>query len=444
MKRLVAYGLCALLWGATLGMLLLAPWRPPDDTAVLALTAAGAFVALVLVEHQWSILDRRLVLAASLVLVAVAVAMPVHGSHDLWSYAMYGRAISAHGANPYTVPPSAFPHDPLLQMVSPAWRHTPSVYGPAFTAVAAAMTAVTGTSWLATRLAFQGLSALAIVASLLLLYRRGVGANGMVLLGLHPIVLYYVVNGGHNDSLVGLGILAGVLLAVDDRPRLALVVLALAGLVKLVALLPFAALAVWLWRRHGFRSMVAAALPGGVLVVAAYLVAGGLAAIRPLDAARLQESRATIWQLVGVRGLAAHDLHIHLARGEVATASILTVLVVAAIFVVGRLSDPTPALAAGAAAVAYLLIAAYVLPWYLGWVIPVLALQWRARTTRFIAAWSATIIVAYQYRPERHLDVLDRVLRSAVVATQAVSLAAVLVLLVATAWRLRPREMLSS
>jgi alpha-1,6-mannosyltransferase len=440
MRRLVAYGLLAVTAASVLAMLLLAPWRPPDDAAPLAIVAGAAFLALVWVEHLWSVLDRRVVLAAASALVIIAVILPNHGSHDLWSYAMYGRTVSAHHASPYRVAPAAFPHDPLLRMVSPAWRHTSSVYGPAFTVLSAAITWLTGTSLLATRLAFQGLAGGAVLASLWMLYRRGVGANGIVLLGLHPIIIFYVVNGGHNDALVGLGILAGVVLAVDGRSRLAFLVLALAGLVKLVALLPLAALAVWLWRREGFRTALRAAAPAAVLVTVAYAAAGGLAALRPLDAARLQESRVSIWNLVGIHGFAGRALDLHMARTAVATASIVAVVVIGAILVVGRLSDTTPALAAGAAALAYLLIAAYVLPWYLGWAIPVLALQWRARTTRFVAAWSATLLLAYQYRPERHLDLVDRFIHSTVVGAQAVSVAAVVALLAATAWRLRPRE----
>jgi alpha-1,6-mannosyltransferase len=439
MKRLVAYGLFLTVSGAVVGMLLLAPRRPPDDAAPFAVVAAFGFVALVWLEHRWSVLDRRVVLAGAVGLIALAVAMPVHGSHDLWSYAMYGRTVSAHGASPYRLAPAAFPHDPMLSLVSPAWRHTRSVYGPVFTLLAAAITFFTGTSVLATRLAFQGLAGGAVIVVLVLLFRRGVGANGLVLAGLHPIVIFYIVNGGHNDALVGLGILAGVLLAIDGRWRLAFVVLGVAGLVKVAALLPLAALAVWLWRKEGFRSMVRGAAPGAIVVVGAYVAAGGLLALKPLRAARLQESRAAIWNLVGVHGVAAHDIDLHLTRGQVATASILAVLLLGSIIVIGRLSDSTPALAAGCAAVAYLLIAAYVLPWYLGWAIPVLALQWRARVTRFVAAWSATWLLAYQYRPERHLDLLDRFIRATVVGAQAVTVAAIAVLLVSTAWRLRPR-----
>jgi alpha-1,6-mannosyltransferase len=440
MKRLVAYGLFVILAASVVAMLLLAPGRPADDAGALALVAAVAYVGLIWVEHSTPVLNRRLVLAAAVGLVLLAVIRPIHGSHDVWSYAMYGRTVSAHGANPYEVAPAAFPQDPLLSMVSPAWRHTRSVYGPLFTVLSAGLTALTGTSLLATRLVFQSLSGLAVVTSLVLLYRRGVGANGLVLLGLHPLVIFYVVNGGHNDALVGLGILAAVVLAVDGRARWACVVLALAGLVKIAALLSLAALVVWLWRRDGFRAAARAAVPAGVVVVGAYLAAGGAAALRPLQAARLQESRISIWNMVGAHGLAAHDIDLRMGRAHVATASILAVLVIGTIFVLGRLSDTTPALAAGAAAASYLLMAAYVLPWYLAWAIPVLALQWRARTTRLVAVWSAAVLLAYQYRPERHLDLLDRLMHGMVVGTQAVSLAAVLALLAATAWRLRPRH----
>ena len=101
----------------------------------------------------------RMVLAASFLLLTVAVVQPPSESHDLYSYAMNGRILEHYGDNPYVHTPAHYPNDPLLAEVAPGWRHTKSLYGPAFTAVSAGIASVTGTSVLATRLGFQLLAA---------------------------------------------------------------------------------------------------------------------------------------------------------------------------------------------------------------------------------------------------------------------------------------------
>jgi hypothetical protein len=53
---------------------------------------------------------------------------------------MYGRIVSEHGANPYASTPEDFPDDPLVRHIG--YQDEPSVYGPTFTTLSAATTAV--------------------------------------------------------------------------------------------------------------------------------------------------------------------------------------------------------------------------------------------------------------------------------------------------------------
>src|SRR5439155_9144469 len=95
----------------------------------------------------------------SLALVAVA---PVLLSRDVYSYAAYGRISALHHANPYVVPPSAFPSDPFVRVASREWIDAPSVYGPAFTVISAGVAKFWGGSIAATLLAFKVIAALSV------------------------------------------------------------------------------------------------------------------------------------------------------------------------------------------------------------------------------------------------------------------------------------------
>jgi hypothetical protein len=64
-----------------------------------------------------------------------------------------------------------------------------------------------------------------------------------------------------------------------------------------------------------------------------------------------------------------------------------------------RGGDDGPFYAAGAAVVAYLLVGTYVLPWYLAWGLPVLAVVWRWRVGWLVMAQAAILQLATARAP---------------------------------------------
>ncbi len=433
------------------GSLAYVMWSNRLGTLVRAgalIVASGAFLALLFITRFRRALTMGMVLVASSLLLVVAVASPPRESNDLWSYAIYGRVLEHYHANPYTHPPDEFWTDATFQRVGRLWRHTESVYGPLFTVVSAGIVRTTNDQPLSTRLAFQGLAALAVFLSLLILEAHTRNPATVALVGLNPVVVYTVVNSGHNDALLGLGLLAGVLLVKRQRWAWAGFVIALAALVKIVAGLALAGLVVWAWRQRGRRPAVVIAAVGGATIAIPYLAAGGLAALQPLGDARSHLSRSSIWQLVQPGGL----MHLMGLGGKpstgplttqvIAAGSTLLVLALAAVLVSSRLRDPTPTLVMAGALAAYLLGAAYILPWYCMWVLPILALQWRSGLARAVLAQSLLFMVAYQYRhgfpnalPYQTLWFSDFVL-------VAFELAVIVMLVVAAyrRWKVEPRE----
>jgi Glycosyltransferase family 87 len=380
------------------------------DTAAMVELLAAAFVSLaavVVAAVRWRRLTPRSVLLASGALLVLAVAVPPITSGDIWSYAMYGRIAEAHHASPYTHLPAQYRHDPYFHRVSPPWRHAPSVYGPLFTGISAAGMWAAGGHPLAARLFFQGLAALAVALALLLVHRRTHDPVALAAIGLNPFVVVAVVNGGHNDALVGLAILAGVLLGADHRPALAGLALGLAALIKVPALFPLAAVAVWIWRPLGLRAAATAVVGGVVLVGAGYGLAGGSVALRPVEQARLHISAASPWDQPRV-WLTREEIDQGL-KGKLAGQSVrrqvsfwagCAVAGLALVIVARRRRDATPALAAGGAVLAYTLLGPYVLPWYLAWGAFVLAIHWRSSLAWLAMAQATLLTLAYV--PDRY------------------------------------------
>ena len=223
------------------GVVVVADRGAPIGISIVALLIPPvAWLSLARGEALGVRVDVRLVVALIALLMVLAAALPPRGSRDVWSYVMYGRMVSEHGVSPYSHVPNDFPHDPFLQHVGSGWRNTSSVYGPVFIAISAVGSRIAGDSILAARLFQQLLAAGAVSAALALVWRHSRSPAALVLLGINPIVIGSVVNGGHNDALVGLGVVAATLLTVRKRVIPAGVLLALVALVKVTALVKMA------------------------------------------------------------------------------------------------------------------------------------------------------------------------------------------------------------
>ena len=195
------------------GAALVGLWRHSPITIGFVCVSTVSCAALAVLERRSPRLGLRPVVAAIALVFLVAVAVPPRTSNDLWSYTIYGRMASVYGDSPYDKLPIDFRSDPFFHLVSPIWQHRGSVYGPVFVGYTAAGTALAGNSVLADRLFFQLSAAIAAAAVLWLVWRRTRSTAALVWLGLHPLLGPIIVNGGHNDIIIGLAVLGAAMLA---------------------------------------------------------------------------------------------------------------------------------------------------------------------------------------------------------------------------------------
>jgi alpha-1,6-mannosyltransferase len=223
-----------------------------------------------------------------------------------------------------------------------------------------------------------------------------------MLVGLNPLVIVSVVNGGHNDALVGLSVLGAALLAERDKPAASGAVLALGALVKITALLALPALAVWLLVRHGRRSASTVAGVGVATVMLGYALAGPTA-LSALNANHRLMSRASVWQIAHtIAGLDNHTHLFHLTGdtwlaafglGAVALTGMLALLVAW-----WRRRDSELGVVVALAVTTYLVAGLYVLPWYGMWMLPAAALGRRRGPLVYAAVLAAFLTAIYAIR----------------------------------------------
>lgn len=407
----------------------------PSRNATVAIAVTYAGIGMVVLAWLWigkmlrengavAPAPDRTQLARTAVLWAVPLALaPPLFSRDVYSY-LAQSATLARGLDPYTLGPAeAFGvDDPLVRSIPTIWRDTGAPYGPFFLVLGRGITALTGNDIVAGVFAHRAL-ALAGVAMIVwvlpkLARRCGLDVGLAMWLGAaNPLVLFHLVSGMHNESLmVGL-MLVGfeVGLRAGDRwwdPHLLAggVLIVLASAVKLPALLALGFLGIEWARRRGGRVRdvaVATALYTGIAVViyAAFGIGTGLglAWLDALDAPSLIRSWLSIstdFGLLGgqvgiiLGGLGDHtDAVLGLTRtaGLVAAALLAGWLMLAVLR--GRL-DAITGMAAGMAAV--VVLSPIVHPWYLLWaVIPLAATKAmpKARRAMLIISGILAIVV---------------------------------------------------
>jgi hypothetical protein len=362
----------------------------PPGRATLIAVALGAWVLLVALGWARGSLPLKPLLAAIGITMLFAVATPSHQSGDVNSYAMYGRIVTVHHANPFASYPMHFEGDPMRRYVGQIWQRTPDIYGLGFTLVMVALAPVIGTSSFMVHFSYQLIAAAAAGAMLWLMWKRTRNPAALAFVGLHPLLAVSVVNGGHPDALMALGVLAGVLLAIAHRPVLAGAAFAFAASVNFTALVGAFVLCVWAYRRWSRGEVVRFAAIVGIFGAAPYLLASGW--LQNAHEHSQLISRQSVWNAIGTFVGSADLLHSLASNGATIVSGML-LLVIA----VRHTARGTPELAVAAGLASFLVASSWVMPWYAFTALPLLALRRPNLLSWTVALYSALVLLGEQY-----------------------------------------------
>jgi alpha-1,6-mannosyltransferase len=343
-------------------------------------------------------LGRRVVWATIVVLLTGFALAPVLLSHDVFSYVDYARLGALHGIDPYLRGPAAAPADPAFAHVT--WPHTSSAYGPLFTLATYPL------AWLPVGGAVAALKAaaaisvlgLAAIVARLAAWRGVEPLRAAAFFALNPLVLVHVVGGAHNDALTMLLAMLGVaaLLSAREARGGAALVAAIAVKASAAFIAPFALLGA------ARPSAGPTGEPGSSFHRLGRLLAGAALALAGIGVTAYP---AFGWSWLDALGLAGEN------QGRTSHLSIPTTL--------GRITGLSPdplriaALVLFAALVVHLLIrtwqgsdwvraaawcalglllaTSWLLPWYLIWPLPLVAIC-RDRTLQLLTL----ALTAYQ------------------------------------------------
>jgi hypothetical protein len=371
------------------------------DAAGLNLHVGGAIAALLLMFVSYAVvvaasgqLSARVVLMAIAGLHALVLLAPPLLSTDVFSYQAYARMGAEYGSNPYLNGPHAIALDQVFPYVGAKWSYLPSTYGPVFTVFSYLLAPL---SIAASVVAYKSIAVVASLGLVALVWRcarlRGIDpVKAVALVGLNPLLVLYGVGGGHNDLLMLLALVAAIYAILASRQRLggALTILAIG--IKLTAglLLPFALAAAGPGRARGERRNLALGAGAGLALIASLSFAVfGSGAFNLLSTVTQSQSKGD-WK--SIPGFISTRLHL-------ATVGVITGYVLAAAFVIvcgwllwrvwrGRLDWIE---GAGWATLVMLVASSSLLPWYVAWMLPLVALGHDRRLTRIAIAMTGVV-----------------------------------------------------
>ena len=195
---------------------------------------------------------------------------------DVFAYVADGRLLGVHNANPFVVPPSAYPRDSILPYL--AFPDEPAQYGPLWAVLSAGVALLARGDLLDEVLLYKLLGAAAHLAGglLVLVVACRLGAQrrqalaGAYLFVWNPLLLWEMVGNAHNDGLMLVGGLVGLWLLTRGSDRLVLPAVMAGALVKIPILAIVPVLFLVLWNRSRANA-VEGLLLAAALACACYL-----------------------------------------------------------------------------------------------------------------------------------------------------------------------------
>jgi hypothetical protein len=350
-----------------------------SSIAALSLVAYGVAVAAV------RTLSMRTIVICVVALHAILLMSPPLQLTDLFNYLGYARLGGLHHLNPYTHVMANELHDPAFRFSS--WHHLRSPYGPLFTAATypLALMSIPVAYW-----TIKVVSVLMSLAFIALVWHcaRQLGRDprfAVLFVAANPVYLFYEVGGFHNDFFMLIPATAAIALLLARRDRAAGAALMVAVAVKftVILLLPFLLIAARPAARR-LRIITGAAL-ATIPLAALSLVLFGLSVPNLQD----QSTLLTDFSIPNMVGLA-----IGIGGGTPALLRVANVALVAAVLYQLRRNRDWLS-GAGWSTLALIASLAWLVPWYIVWLLPLAALGTSVRLRRVTAAFTVYLVLAF-------------------------------------------------
>jgi hypothetical protein len=344
------------------------------------------------------------VLGAGVVFAGIFLPINPVGAQDIYHNVFDARIVWKYGDNPNVLPPSAYAGDPLLPSVV-AWSEFASVYGPVWYGVSGVAFAIGGDNLRWSVYGQKLLTATFLIGTALLAALtaericKGTGAAAAVAVAWNPLMLFETAGNAHNDIVMIFFAMAAFYALASRRWLWVFPLLALAVATKYVLLLLAPLMLVWLLRRLDVprRQVILSVALGALVGIAVYVPF--FQGVDTLEIIRRQSGYntsspsalldAVLHRWAGMDGLASSRL----MKQIVVPAFLLLYL-----WQVWRVRGDLPELIERSFVVLFLLLLVatwWFWPWYVLWIVPLVALLPRRGVAIIGLLFSATAMLMY-------------------------------------------------
>lgn len=337
----------------------------------LTLIMCASYLAVLLAART---LSARAIVAAIVAAHVILLLGPPLISQDVFGYLDFARLGALHGLDPYTHVAAEAPGDAVFPFVGWPFKHSP--YGPLFTlaSYATAPLGIAGGLW-----AFKAIAAISSLGAVAMIGRAAgrLGSSprwAVAFVGLNPVLLELAVGGAHNDTLLMFVLAAALALTAGASPRFraAAGTLVVGVGIKVTAGLALAFLLLAPERMRERLSVARSAALSLAALAVLGLVGFGAHALGFLGAVGEQQQLVAVHsipaetaRLVGLSGTPSWWRHAFVAA--------FIAVLAQALWRTARGGDWR--VAAGWATLALLASTAWLLPWYVIWVLPLAAVS---------------------------------------------------------------------
>ncbi len=363
--------------------------RFPHDPRILSFGFSFVVIAmllayLVLIASVRTLSTRTIVIGVVALHVIILMSPPLQLS-DLFNYIGYARLGALHQLNPYTHVIGQELHDPVYRFTS--WHNLHSPYGPLFTAATYPL------AFLPLPVAYWILKVVTMLGSLAFIglvwqCARRLGRDprfAVVFVALNPIYLIYAMAGFHNDFFTLVPSVGAILLLLGRRYRAAGAVLMLAVAVKFSAILLLPFLMVAARTRPARKQLIVGSVLGALPLAALSVALFGFSIPNLQD----QSTLLTDFSIPNVFGLL-----IGVGGGAPALLRAASVALVITIALLLRRKNDWIA-QAGWGTLALIVSLAWLVPWYVVWLLPLAALGSSLRLRRASVVLTVYLVIAF-------------------------------------------------
>lgn len=330
----------------------------------------SSFLGLLLLWLQRS----RIQWSFQLLLVAIVFISFPSLSTDVFDYTNSNRVAFVHQANPWQHPVADFPDDPQIYLGS--WIDRASVYPPVTFVFSSIVYYLFGAGVVGSIIGFKALATGAyLVIALTLKQHDQVEGNSVVLFSLNPLILIEFIGNAHNDLILGMFMLGGVVWLLKERWLASSLSFGL-GILAKFSLALYIPLVCWFWlKSRQYRIMgrwlvgFGITLSAGVVIMSTFISDLWQNLLQQFDI--YQKSLPTVIRFIYIQLLGQDQIEVANTWQKYTTYPIfgltsLWILVRSQLKMVDTLVVTM---------MAYLFIQAPMLqPWYLAWFLPLVPL----------------------------------------------------------------------